>query len=116
MIIDIDRAALTVIVREADVLDAFSAQCDTTDDALVGPAMGPAGHAAGDAHVWVDTSWVRRQVVLGDATGDPQGTGDRDAVGADWSARFDAMVAYAASKGWTDESGTHINAHIELRS
>ena len=115
MIIDIDRAALTVIVREADVLDAFSAQCDTTDDALVGPAMGPAGHAAGDAHIWVDASWVRGQV-LGDANRDPHGTGDGHTVGPDGSARLDGMVACAASKGWTDESGTHIEAHIESRS
>jgi hypothetical protein len=102
MIIDVDRAAATVTVVEPDVLDAFSARSDTTDDAAVGVAMGPAGRAAGDAHVWVDAAWVRSEV--------------GDSAGADWAARFDGMVAYAASKGWTDEAGTHIKAHIELRA
>jgi hypothetical protein len=101
MIIDVDRAATSVTVVEPDVLDAFSARSDTTDDAVVGEAMGPAGHAAGDAHVWVDAAWVRSQV--------------GDSAGPDWVERFDQMVAYAASKGWTDEAGTHIKAHIELR-
>lgn len=102
MIIDIDRAAASVTVVEPDVLDAFSVRSDTIDDVAVGQAMGPAGRAAGDAHVWVDAAWVRAQV------------GDR--AGPDWVERFEQMVAYAASKGWTDEAGTHIKAHIELRA
>lgn len=100
MIIDVDRAAASVTVVEPDVLDAFSARSDTLDDAAVGAAMGPAGRAAGDAHVWVDAAWIRSQV--------------GDTAGADWGDRFDAMVAYAASKGWTDGTGTHIKAHLEL--
>ncbi|AXB42263.1 hypothetical protein [Amycolatopsis albispora] len=31
----------------------------------------------------------------------------------DWTTRFDGMLSYAASKGWLDESGTHVRAHIE---
>ena len=30
-----------------------------------------------------------------------------------WTADFDAMVAYATSKGWTDAAGTHLRAHVE---
>jgi hypothetical protein len=32
---------------------------------------------------------------------------------ADWLKGFDGMIAYATSKGWTDESGTHVRAHVE---
>ena len=74
----------------------------TTDDAVVGAAMGSAGYAAGDAHVWVDAAWVRAEV------------GDR--VGADWGERFDAMVDYAATKGWLNDARTHIKAHLTLAS
>ena len=27
--------------------------------------------------------------------------------------QFDGMIAYATSKGWLDESGTRVRAHIE---
>ncbi|GAB2734236.1 hypothetical protein [Amycolatopsis magusensis] len=36
-----------------------------------------------------------------------------DRVGDDWATRFDGMLSYAASKGWLDQSGTHVRAHIE---
>ncbi len=102
MIIDVDRAAATVSILEPDVLDAFSVRSDTTDDAAVATAMGTCAEGAGDAHVWVDATWVRSTV--------------GDGAGADWADRFDQMVAYAASKGWTNEAGTHVKAHIELRT
>lgn len=34
-------------------------------------------------------------------------------VGPSWEQDLAGMVAYAARKGWTDESGTRIRAHIE---
>lgn len=34
-------------------------------------------------------------------------------VGADWSEKFDGMLAYAKSKGWPDETGSAIQAHVE---
>lgn len=102
MIIDVDRAGATVSIHEPDVLDAFSVRSDTIDDAAVAAAMGACADGAGAAHVWIDAAWVRAQV--------------GDDAGADWSDRFDQMVAYAASKGWTNDAGTHLKAHIELRS
>jgi hypothetical protein len=35
------------------------------------------------------------------------------ATAADWSARWDAMVAGAASKGWVSEDGASIQVHVE---
>lgn len=51
-------------------------------------------------HVWLDIA-VARAAGL-DVAGDP-----------DWGERYDAMIAYATSKGWTDETGTHVRAHVE---
>lgn len=35
------------------------------------------------------------------------------ATGADWPARWDAMVASARSKGWVSQDGASIQVHIE---
>lgn len=51
-------------------------------------------------HVWVDVANLRAAAL---ARVDDPGYGER----------FDAMIAYATSKGWLDESGTHVRAHIE---
>ena len=37
----------------------------------------------------------------------------RGRVGDDWDSRFDGMLGYARSKGWIDETGNAIQAHIE---
>ncbi|GAA4523233.1 hypothetical protein [Amycolatopsis samaneae] len=37
----------------------------------------------------------------------------RDPVGEDWPGRWDAMLAYAARKGWLD--GEKVTAHVEYR-
>lgn len=85
-------------IDEADVFTAFSAASGTTDNAAVGSAMGEAGHAAdNDGHVWVSADWIRSTVNGDDA----------------WTAGFDAMVSFATSKGWMNDAGTHILAHIE---
>lgn len=51
-------------------------------------------------HVWLDVAAARGAGVA--ATGDPG-----------FAERYDAMIAYAASKGWLDEAGTHVRAHVE---
>jgi hypothetical protein len=34
-------------------------------------------------------------------------------VGPEWTDDLAGMVAYAASKGWVDEDGTRVRAHVE---
>ena len=34
-------------------------------------------------------------------------------VGDDWDARFDAMLDYARTKGWIDDTDNAIQAHVE---
>jgi hypothetical protein len=36
----------------------------------------------------------------------------RGPVGADWPQRWDAMLSYAAAKGWLTADGTHVRAHL----
>jgi hypothetical protein len=57
------------------------------------------GEPAPDGHVFVPVEAIRRY-----AEGN---------VGAGWEQDLAGMVAYAAGKGWTDETGTRIRAHIE---
>jgi hypothetical protein len=57
------------------------------------------GELLPDGHIMVPVDAVRRY-----ASGH---------VGPTWEQDLAGMVAYAASKGWTDETGTSIRAHIE---
>ncbi len=50
-------------------------------------------------HLWWSIEAVRRLA--------PE---DREPV---WDERFDAMMAWAATQGWIDEAGTHVQVHIE---
>lgn len=51
-------------------------------------------------HVWIDVARLREAGLAG-----------TDAP--DFGERFDGMIAYAAKKGWLDESGERVRAHIE---
>jgi hypothetical protein len=51
--------------------------------------------------VWVDVEWLRR-------------TGAAQVADPGFGRQFDGMIAYAAEKGWLDETGTRVRAHIEL--
>jgi hypothetical protein len=70
-----------------------------TSTAAVAEALGPWAAGAEAEHVWVRIDAVR-QAAAG-------------RVGADWPEQFDAMVGYARSKGWLNEAGDAIAAHVE---
>lgn len=100
MIVEVDTVGSTARLADYDVFTSFKVVSSTLDDGAVGRAMGPAGSAAGDAHVWVNVDWIRQQA------------GDR--ATADWSAEFAGMLDYAASKAWMNETRTAIRAHIDV--
>lgn len=63
------------------------------------PTEGAGGHAAdGGGDAMIAIAWIRAAT-----------TG----ATADWTERFDAMVRFAQSKGWTDADGTSIQGHVE---
>ena len=96
MIIELsaDRAPRLTDVDRLDRLHAVSDDPRSARyDELCQP--GPDGE-----HVWIDVSRLRQA-----------GLGQSDAP--DFGERFDAMITYAASKGWLDESGARVRAHVE---
>jgi hypothetical protein len=67
--------------------------------AVVAEALGPWAAGADADHVWVRIDALRNA-----ASG---------RVGSDWPEQFDAMVGYARTKGWLNDSGDAIAAHVE---
>ena len=55
--------------------------------------------SADGAHVFVEPEWIRQHA--GDLGSDPS-----------WLGQFDAMIRFAAERGWTDDVG-RVRAHVE---
>ena len=100
MIVEVDCESGSCKLIDPATFTAFSLHSDGTESQLVGRAMERAGYAADEAdHVWVSIDWLIEAAA-----------GDRE-----WRSGFDGIVGYASSKSWTNESGTHIKAHLEKR-
>ena len=72
------------------------------NDTVVASALDGAGVGRASAkpdHVYINVAAVR-ELAAG-------------RVGDTWEDDFSGMLAYASSKGWLDESGSAIEAHIE---
>lgn len=97
MYVDLTDGRATV--RQADDLKSLSVKAPggNADAAALGDLGTPDG-----AHVWLEVDALREAAA---ATVDPAGR-------AAWVTGFDAMIAYATSKGWTDEHG-RVRAHVE---
>jgi hypothetical protein len=70
------------------------------DPGRLAGALEGVGTLAEDGHAFISVDAVRR--LAGTKADDPK-----------WNAGFDKMLAYAGSKGWLDESGAAIQAHVE---
>ncbi len=107
------------MLREREDMQHFSVQA-VPEHPGDGPAEGALGalaaalsvHAAGtvgpEGDVLVPAAAVRRLAV--DAARE-----DGTSLDPGWEIKFNDMVDYAASKGWTGEDGS-LRAHIEWRS
>lgn len=62
-------------------------------------ALGPEARLGRTHHLWWSIAAARRLA-----------PSHRDRA---WDERFDAMMAWAATQGWIDEAGTHVQVHIE---
>lgn len=71
------------------------------DTALLGEVTPPSDTSppSDSEHLWLSAIGVAKLA------------GDRGA--GEWIAKFDDMCQYAESKGWMNEAGTHIRAHLE---
>jgi len=86
-------------LEEADNLTGFKllAHGSREDRAAVGVALADAGRIEGDV-AWIEVSWLLSQA---------------GARSAEWCESFAGMVAFAKSRGWCDDAGSAIRAHIE---
>jgi hypothetical protein len=99
--VDLTAQPPPVTLEEPDDCTRFHlAVVGGTDPARVFGALvdAAAGRLEGD-HALVTIDAVRRMAA--------------GRVGDDWGDRFDGMLGYARSKGWIDETGNAIQAHIE---
>lgn len=79
---------------------AFDIRSSNTSDAFVLDALGDGGAVCDeDNHAFVEAELVRRLA--------------GSAIDEKWEIGFAKMLDYAATKGWLDESGKRIKAHIE---
>lgn len=76
---------------------AVTTELPSDDTAAILAADGIAG-ATDEGAVWLDVDELRRRAAPGGAGG--------------WAERYDAMIAYARGKGWLDDSGRLVRAHI----
>ena len=83
-------------LTDLDRLDRLHAEAD---GALAEMQGGPLYEPDDDGeHVWLDVAEARRIGV--------------DAVGGEFGEQFDGMIAYANTKGWLNEAGTRVRAHL----
>jgi hypothetical protein len=100
--VDLGQDPAVPALREPEDFTAF--KLTTPGYSAPGPldrALGELGSVDDDGtHAWLTIDGVR--ALAGDLADSPS-----------WSESFDAMVAYAGSKGWLSPEGDAIRAHIE---
>lgn len=97
VVVAADGDGVRAVVQDPQNLRQLHAEFQGVGDVGADQALRDARLGAVDGdHVWLDASALR---AAGDGT-------------ADWNAQFDAMLRYAASKGWTDEQSGRVRAHI----
>lgn len=92
-----DGGEARATVADAENLKQLHAEFRGVSNDIAAAALSAAGLGTVDGdHAWLDASALR-------AAGD----------GSDgWTAGFDGMLAYAASKGWASPDGSAVQAHI----
>jgi hypothetical protein len=97
----VDPARPRVSLEEADDCTRLYVDVRALDESAAGSALREAGLGSpGEAgHLWLDIAALRERARATTAA-------------ADWDDRFDAMLAFARDKGWMDETGKLVAAHI----
>jgi hypothetical protein len=87
----------TATIEDAQNLKQLRAELRGVDDAAAEEALRAAGLGTVDGeHVWLDADALR-------AAGDGS---------SGWTVDFYAMLAYAKTRGWTNEDSSRVRAHI----
>jgi hypothetical protein len=101
MIVRIDtlHAPAVISLQEPTTFTGFHIAFAGADEAGLAAAVARIGSMADADHVYVDRAAL--EGLAGDHAQDP-----------DWQRSLEAMLQYATSKGWVDDTGA-IRAHIE---
>ena len=91
-----------VHVRDAQNLKSLSVEAPSA--AALSRLAGLGEADAEGTHAWLDIAAFKA------AAAQTVDAAARD----EWSAGFDAMIAFAAQHAWTDPTGTKVRAHVEL--
>jgi hypothetical protein len=94
----VDGIAGIVTAEDTDDLNALSVQLRSTDAERAANVLGDYGRVDG-SHVWLDIESLKTFAPL------PRS--------CSWDERFAKTMAYAKSKGWVDETGRFVRAHID---
>lgn len=86
-------------LADADNFTAFHVEGAGASATELLTALGELALPGADDHVWLSALGVA-------------GLAGETAAG-EWITKFDGMCTYAESKGWMNEQGTHIRAHIQ---
>jgi len=90
-----------VTLKDPSVFDKLDVLVDTQPAEQLERVIARIGSRDGEGHVRLQPAVLR---LLSDLAGTP-----------DWDARFDAMISYAAGKGWLDDHG-RVRAHLTFQA
>jgi hypothetical protein len=94
----VDGTSRAVTAEETDNLNALSVVLRSADAELAGKVLDHYGHLDG-THVWLNINSLKTFAPL------PRS--------CSWDERFAKTMDYARTKGWTDETGMFVRAHID---
>ncbi|MET7571982.1 hypothetical protein ABZT04_26285 [Streptomyces sp. NPDC005492] len=99
MIVHVDVGRGHCEVRDADDLKRLSVVvAGEAPDEEIDRTLAPLARLLSPTHAWVSVRELRAACAReGDAA---------------WMRDYDAMVAFAASRGWVDDTGAHLRAHV----
>ncbi|MGW7540467.1 hypothetical protein ACWGKQ_05045 [Streptomyces sp. NPDC054770] len=99
MIVHVDVGRRRCEVRDADDLRRLSVEvAGEAPDEEIDRIAAPLVRMQSPTHAWVSAQELRAACAR---------EGDQA-----WAREFDAMVAFAVSKGWVDDTGTRLRAHV----
>ena len=92
-----------VVIEDHDLFTGFHVEAPAGHVAEdVAALLGEGARADGGQHVWIGADAVRHWVA--------------DLATPEWEEGFSEMIAYASGRGWMDDAGTHLRAHLEHRN